>query len=67
MAPGRARYTMICAANGGVLDDLIVYRLADQEFLIVANASNTAVVDRRFVSEPTAMTCGSWTRPTATR
>ena len=41
MAPGRARYTMICAANGGVLDDLIVYRLADQEFLIVANAANT--------------------------
>src|SRR6185437_12235096 len=37
MAPGRARYTMICAADGGVLDDLIVYRLADQEFLVVAN------------------------------
>ena len=45
MIPGRARYTMICAADGGVLDDLIVYRLADQEFLVVANASNTGVVD----------------------
>ena len=45
MAPGRARYTMICAADGGVLDDLIVYRLADEEFLVVANASNTGVVD----------------------
>src|ERR1700683_3209580 len=45
MAPGRARYTMICAADGGVLDDLIVYRLADQEFLVVANAANTGVVD----------------------
>jgi aminomethyltransferase len=44
MAPGRARYTMICAADGGVLDDLIVYRLADQEFLVVANAANTGVV-----------------------
>jgi aminomethyltransferase len=44
VAPGRARYTMICADNGGVLDDLIVYRLADQEFLIVANAANTQVV-----------------------
>jgi aminomethyltransferase len=42
--PGRARYTMICAADGGILDDLIVYRLADQEFLIVANAANTGVV-----------------------
>ena len=44
LAPGRARYTMICAADGGVLDDLIVYRLADAEFLVVANAANTAVV-----------------------
>ena len=45
MAPGRARYTMICAADGGVLDDLIVYRLDDQEFLVVANAANTGVVN----------------------
>jgi glycine cleavage system T protein (aminomethyltransferase) len=44
MKPGRARYTMICAPDGGVLDDLIVYRLADTEFLVVANAANTAVV-----------------------
>src|SRR5499427_9591182 len=45
LQPGRARYTMICAPDGGVLDDLIVYRLADTEFLVVANAANTAVVD----------------------
>ncbi|KAB8165845.1 glycine cleavage system aminomethyltransferase GcvT [Streptomyces sp. 3MP-14] len=38
--PGRARYTMICEAGGGILDDLIVYRLADEEFLVVANAAN---------------------------
>ncbi len=44
LAPGRARYTMICAENGGVLDDLIIYRLADEEFLVVANAANTEVV-----------------------
>jgi aminomethyltransferase len=42
--PGRARYTMICAPDGGVLDDLIVYRLAAAEFLVVANAANTGVV-----------------------
>src|SRR5258708_26262984 len=42
--PGRARYTMICAADGGVIDDLIVYRLAAAEYLIVANASNAATV-----------------------
>src|ERR1700729_2034458 len=44
LAVGRARYTMICAPDGGVLDDLIVYRTGDEEFLVVANASNTAVV-----------------------
>jgi aminomethyltransferase len=35
---------MICAPDGGVLDDLIVYRLADEEYLVVANAANTATV-----------------------
>jgi aminomethyltransferase len=44
LQPGRARYTMICAPDGGVLDDLIVYRLADTQFLVVANAANTPVV-----------------------
>ncbi|HVK21731.1 MAG TPA: glycine cleavage system aminomethyltransferase GcvT [Actinokineospora sp.] len=42
--PGKARYTMICDAGGGVLDDLVVYRLADDHFMVVANASNAAVV-----------------------
>ncbi|MFE6685888.1 glycine cleavage system aminomethyltransferase GcvT [Streptomyces sp. NPDC057743] len=41
---GRARYTMICAADGGILDDLIVYRLGETEFMVVANASNAQVV-----------------------
>jgi aminomethyltransferase len=35
---------MICFADGGVLDDLIVYRLGEERFLIVANASNAAAV-----------------------
>ncbi|MEW2250811.1 MULTISPECIES: glycine cleavage system aminomethyltransferase GcvT [unclassified Streptomyces] len=41
---GRARYTMICQADGGILDDLIVYRLAETEYMVVANASNAQVV-----------------------
>ncbi|MBO0838161.1 MAG: glycine cleavage system aminomethyltransferase GcvT, partial [Actinobacteria bacterium] len=49
LAPGRARYTMICAADGGVLDDLIVYRLGESEFLVVANAANTAVVTQALI------------------
>ncbi len=44
LAVGRAHYAMICAADGGILDDLIVYRLADDRFLVVANASNAQLV-----------------------
>jgi len=44
LAPGRARYTMICAPDGGIIDDLIVYRLSEDEFLVVANAANTPAV-----------------------
>ena len=44
LAPGRARYTMICAPDGGVLDDLVVYRLTERRFMVVANASNRSVV-----------------------
>lgn len=41
---GRARYTMLCAEDGGVVDDLVVYRTGPEEFLVVANAANAAVV-----------------------
>src|SRR5690625_2849254 len=41
---GRARYTMLVTAEGGILDDLIVYRLADDEFLVIANAANRDTV-----------------------
>ena len=35
---------MICAPDGGIIDDLIVYRLGEESFLVVANAGNAAVV-----------------------
>jgi aminomethyltransferase len=41
---GRAHYSMICFPEGGILDDLIVYRLAEERFMVVANASNSAAV-----------------------
>ncbi len=44
LAVGRAHYSMICAADGSVMDDLIVYRLGDTSYLIVANASNVETV-----------------------
>ena len=44
LAIGRAHYSMICTSEGGIIDDLIVYRLADTSFLVVANAGNAGVV-----------------------
>jgi len=41
---GRAHYSMITAPDGGILDDLIVYRVAEERFLVVANASNAQLV-----------------------
>lgn len=37
---GGAQYGVICREDGGILDDLITYRLADCEFLTVTNAAN---------------------------
>ncbi|MEO8879404.1 MAG: glycine cleavage system aminomethyltransferase GcvT, partial [Gemmatimonadaceae bacterium] len=44
LAVGRAHYSMIVAADGGILDDLIVYRLGDARYMVVPNASNAATV-----------------------
>ena len=40
MTDGRARYSPMCNDNGGVIDDLIVYKKADNDYLIVVNAAN---------------------------
>ena len=41
---GRAKYSLICNEQGGIIDDLIVYRLGQNAYLVVANASNKDVV-----------------------
>jgi aminomethyltransferase len=38
--PGRAQYTFICYENGGVIDDLITYKVSPERFFVVVNASN---------------------------
>ncbi len=37
---GGAQYGVMCREDGGIIDDLITYRLADCEFLTVTNAAN---------------------------
>jgi aminomethyltransferase len=41
---GSAQYTLLCTAQGGVVDDLIAYRNSETDFFLVPNASNTTDV-----------------------
>ena len=43
MSVGRAKYSLLLTEDGGVIDDVITYRLAADHFLVVANASNAEV------------------------
>ena len=47
IGPGHAQYTLLCNAEGGVVDDLIWYWLADDEIFLIPNAANNAEVVRR--------------------
>lgn len=40
MEPGRAQYCLLLHEHGGIVDDVIVYRLSDKEFFMVVNAAN---------------------------
>lgn len=40
MKPGRAKYTLMCTPKGGVVDDLIIYCMDDNEFFLCINAGN---------------------------
>lgn len=44
MAVGKAKYSLLLAENGGIIDDVIVYRLAEDRFLIISNAGNRDAV-----------------------
>ncbi|MGH3568466.1 MAG: glycine cleavage system aminomethyltransferase GcvT [Pseudonocardia sp.] len=44
--PGHAQYTLCCAADGGVVDDLILYLISPDEVFAVPNAANAAEVAR---------------------
>ncbi|WP_101844270.1 glycine cleavage system aminomethyltransferase GcvT [Halobacillus sp. Marseille-P3879] len=40
LKPGKAQYTIMCYENGGTVDDLIVYMLEENKYLLVINAAN---------------------------
>lgn len=55
VGPGQAQYNLLCDESGGVIDDLIVYRIDDDHAFIVPNASNSDAV----VAALTAAATGS--------
>ncbi|PTT67651.1 glycine cleavage system aminomethyltransferase GcvT [Arthrobacter sp. HMWF013] len=44
VADGKAKYSLICNPDGGIIDDLIVYRFGDEKYLVVPNAGNAPIV-----------------------
>ena len=40
IAVGQAQYTLLCNEHGGIIDDLIVYRIEPSLFLLIVNAAN---------------------------
>ena len=45
LVPGKAQYSCMCYEDGGIVDDLIVYKLADEHYMLVVNGAN---VDKDF-------------------
>src|SRR6202008_4607463 len=41
LEPGQAQYTLLTNEDGGIIDDLIAYRLREDPYLLVANASKS--------------------------
>lgn len=40
LVPGKAQYTAMCHEDGGIVDDLLVYMISENEYMLVVNASN---------------------------
>jgi aminomethyltransferase len=50
IGPGQAQYTLLTNERGGIVDDLIVYRLGDFRYLLIVNAANRET-DFRWLKE----------------
>jgi aminomethyltransferase len=41
---GRAKYSLLLGRNGGILDDVVIYRTGEDRYMVVANAANREIV-----------------------
>jgi aminomethyltransferase len=62
LEPGRARYTLLLDENAGIVDDMIVYAVAQQEMLVVPNAANVVAVKQQLASQMTQTNHGDSVR-----
>ncbi|WP_417563643.1 glycine cleavage system aminomethyltransferase GcvT [Microbacterium sp.] len=53
LAVGKAKYSLVLADDGGIIDDVIVYRTGDESYLVVANAGNRDAVAQVLAEEAT--------------
>ena len=64
---GGAQYALMCLDDGGVVDDLISYRLTGEDFLTVTNVRRTMTVTSRGWSSAGSKRSRSSTRPSGGR
>ena len=48
--PGRAKYSLMVDDDGGIIDDLISYRIEETEYLVIPNAGNSETVVAEFTA-----------------
>ena len=54
---GQAKYSLLLAREGGIIDDLVVYRTGEDRFLVVANASNREAVAEELLERCSPFEC----------
>jgi aminomethyltransferase len=64
MEPGQVRYTTMCNQNGGVVDDVTVYKFHDEHFMVVASSGPRK---KQLVGWPTTPAGPAATSPTSVR
>ena len=47
---GKAQYSMVCLPQGGIMDDVFVYKIGSESFLVCVNASNREKIFQWFVT-----------------
>ncbi|MCM3779390.1 glycine cleavage system aminomethyltransferase GcvT [Microbacterium hydrocarbonoxydans] len=56
LAVGKAKYSLLLAETGGIIDDVIVYRLDDDDYLVISNAGNRDAVREALSARTDAFT-----------